>query len=345
MKSIRSKSLNPSLALLLVAFATIALTTVALPAVASAETTLTIATLAPKKSAWDRVFAGMAKEIEEKTNGSVKIKIYAGGVQGDEEVVVQKMKTGQIQGAAITSIGLGKISPNVLVLQIPMLFDNWREVDYVRDQMKDQFEAEFTDKGVVLLGWGDVGFVHVFANEAIRSPADLPKVKMWAWSADPIASQFMREGGASPIPLSVPDVLPNLQTGLIDAFYNSPLATIALRWFTQVKFMSKDPIAVGLGATVVSKEAFDRLNPTEQAVVLAAGKKWHEILRKKVRKDNTKSLQLLEDNGIEVVDFLAGHAAEWRAMAKRTETKLAGKVYSQEMLDQVHRHLAAARGK
>lgn len=306
---------------------------------------LTLATLAPEKSAWYKVFAGWANEIEEKSGGALKLKIYAGGVQGDEEVVVQKMRTGQIHGAAITSIGLGKISPNVLVLQVPMLFDSWKELDYVRKKMSSTFESEFAREGFELIGWGDVGFVHVFSNAPVRMPSDSSKVKMWAWSSDPVASTFMSEAGGSPIPLSVPDVMPGLENGTINAFYNSPLAAIALRWFTKVKYMNSQPIGVGVGATVFSKKAWDSLTPEEQTIVRDASKKWHKILKKKVRKDNRKSLKLLAKKNMTVVELTDAENQAWKDVARRAEKKLTGRVFDKSIIDKVREHLTAYRAK
>ena len=160
--------------------------TLAGPAVG--QTVLKIATLAPENSAWDKVFKRFEKEVETATSGTLDLKVYNGGVQGDEEVVVRKMKSGQLDGAALTAVGLSKIVPNALVLQLPGLFTSYKELDYVRKKMNDELTAEFDKQGYVFLGWGDVGFAYIFSNTPIEKPEDLQKAKMWAWSADPIAS-------------------------------------------------------------------------------------------------------------------------------------------------------------
>ena len=256
---------------------------------AMGQTVLKMATLAPENSAWDKVFKRFEKEVEEATNGTLDLKVYNGGVQGDEEVVVRKMKSGQLDGAAVTAVGLSKIVPNALVLQLPGLFTSYKELDYVRKKMNADLTAEFEKQGYVFLGWGDVGFAYIFSNTPIEKPSDLKKAKMWAWSADPIASVIISEAGGNPIPLAVPDVLPSLQTGAVDAFTTSPLAGIALRWFTKAKYMGAKKVAVGIGASVVSKKSWDKLTPEQQEALRAASLKWHKKLVQKVRKDNKKS--------------------------------------------------------
>jgi len=309
------------------------------------KTTLKIATLAPENSAWDKVFKRYEKEVEEASNGSIDLKVYNGGVQGDEEVVVRKMKSGQLDGAAVTAVGLSKIVPNALVLQLPGLFNSYKELDYVRKQMNDELAAEFDKKGYIFLGWGDVGFAYIFSNTPVEKPEDLKKVKMWAWSSDPIASVIISEAGGNPIPLAVPDVLPSLQTGAINAFTTSPLAGIALRWFTKAKFMGAKKVAVGIGASVITKKAWAKLSPEEQAILQKASTKWHDKLIKKVRKDNKKSLKVLKKQGIKLVKVSDAMSAQWDALAIKVQNKLAGKVYTRAILDKVRNHLKAFRSR
>ena len=313
------------------------------PVTARAQVVIKIATLAPERSAWDKVFRAYKKDLEKETAGRVTLKIYAGGVQGDEAVVVKKMKTGQLGGAAITAVGLGAIYPDVLVLQLPRLFRGYKDLDHTRDALRARFDAEFERRGYVLLGWGDVGLAHLFSNTPIRQPSDLKQVKMWAWTADPIAGSIAKEAGSSPVPLGVPDVLPSLNTGLIDAFYASPLASIALQWFTKAKYMTEKPIALGIGATVVSKAQWDAIPAEDQAIVRRVSNKWHAILVKKVRQDNAKSVGLLERQGIQLVKSSPQDDAAWERLATAVQTDLVGKVYPQSLLDDVKRLAAEAR--
>jgi TRAP-type C4-dicarboxylate transport system substrate-binding protein len=224
-----------------------------------------------------------------------------------------------------------------------MLFENWDELDYVRDRMKAGLEAEMLEREFVLVGWGDVGFAHLFSNEPVVNPSDLGKVKMWSWQSDPIAQQFVRDCGGNPVPLPLPDVMPSLETGLVNAYVNSPLGAIALRWFTKVKYMTKKHNAVAIGATVLSKSAWESLTPDEQKIFREVSDKWSKILTKKVRLDNDKSYELLTSQGISLVEIPESTEAEWRRIATGTADKLADKVYTKATLDEVRRLLAEKR--
>src|SRR5215475_12846988 len=138
----------------------------ALPA-AAAE--IKVATLAPKGSAWAKILEEGAKQTADKTGGRVQIKYFFSGSQGDERDVVRKMKLGQLDGAALTAVGIGLINPNVRVLELPFLFRSDKELDYVRDKMAGEFEKELEGAGYQLLAWGDVGWVHLFSNQQFTS--------------------------------------------------------------------------------------------------------------------------------------------------------------------------------
>src|SRR5215470_3918697 len=123
-----------------------------------------IASLAPDGSAWAKIMQEGGRKMSDRTGGRVTVKYFFSGSQGDERDVVRKMKLGQIDGAALTAVGLGQIKGDVRVLELPFLFKSDKELDYVRGKMAPDFEKQFDDAGYVLLAWGDVGWVHMFTN-------------------------------------------------------------------------------------------------------------------------------------------------------------------------------------
>jgi len=314
----------------------------ALPAMAGAKQ-LKLATLAPADSAWMKLFAGMNREIKQKTGGAVSFRYYPGGASGDEKDVVRKMRINQLHGGALSSIGLGEIQPEVLVLQMPLLFRNYKELDHVRKALATRFDKLLEDRGFVILGWGDVGYTYVFSQVPVRTLEDLKKTKMWAWVDDPIGKKVFELGGINPVPLAVPDVLPSLQTGLINGCYASPLVAIAMQWHTKVKYVANMPLVIGIGATVVSKRELDKLKPEHRRIVRDVAAVWHGKLVTQIRKDNKKAVGTLKGAGIQVVKIGAGERKQWEEMAKRTREVLTGKLFSKELLAEVERELKAYR--
>ena len=306
---------------------------------------LKIASLAPEGSSWMKLFREWGKKIEDRSGGQVKIKFFAGGVAGDERDAVRKMRLGQMQGAAVTGIGLGLIQPEVRVLDLPFLFKNYDELDYVRTTLEADFKKKFEEKGYVFLNWGDVGPVHLFSNIPIKSRDDLRKTKLWAWNDDAIVRKLFAELGITGVPLGVPDVLPSLQTGLIDACYGSPLSTLALQWHSKVKYISSMVIIQSAGATVLTKVSWDKLTPDQQKIVVEESKLLQSRLLKQVREDNDKALAKMKSLGLQVVETPAALVSEFQQQSKTLRASLDGQLYTKEFRQRVEQVLAQKSGK
>ena len=307
------------------------------PSAALAQTEIKLATLAPPGSSWMKIFNRARKEIAKKTGGQVKLKIYGGGSQGDEKVVVEKIRAGQVHAAAITAVGLAEIAPDVLILQAPGLVTDHKVLDKLRAKMKTRFEEAFRQSGFELLGWGDVGVYFFYSAHSISRPKDLKKTRFWVWNADPAAREVAKVAGVSSVPLGVPDVLPSLNTGHIDTFYTSALATLSLQWFTKVKHRIAMPFAMGIGAIVIDKGTLDALPPEHRKVVVDTVGKWARALVKKVRADNKRAITILRQRGITDVDPDPTARAEWNALTRKVQDALAGRVYSMALLDEARR--------
>jgi len=181
------------------------------PAPAQADDTvhtIRIATLAPRGSAWEKAFRAWKNTLEKETNGKLILEFYVGGSQGDERDYIRKMKAGQLDGAAVTTTGLGQIVRPVLVLQLPGVFRSYAAIDKVRDTLDADFRAEFEKAGFSLMGWGDVGRARIFSNKPIVKPSDFKSTHTWAWRDDVIFSSFLEKSGANGERLGVYEVLP-----------------------------------------------------------------------------------------------------------------------------------------
>jgi TRAP-type C4-dicarboxylate transport system substrate-binding protein len=311
--------------------------------VAHAQATFKIATLAPEGSAWMVAFHEWAKNVEEHTGGKIKVKFFAGGTAGDERDAVRKMRLGQLNGAAVTAIGLGLINSEVRVLELPMLIHSYDELDYVRSKLDSDLRKKFEDKGYVLLAWGDVGPVHIFSNTPIKSRADLSQLKLWAWVDDALVKELFHQLGVNGVPLGVPDVLPSLQTGLINACYGSPLSTLALQWYTKVKYMTSMHISQAIGATVITKKEYDKLDPATQKTLMADSHTFEVKVLKTLRAENEKALTSMKQAGLQVVESPPQMVKDFTTEAIAIRPKLEPKVYTHDFRMKVENLLADYR--
>lgn len=306
--------------------------------------TIKFATLAPDGSTWMNVMKEYNQAIIKESGGRLSFKIYAGGVQGDEKDVLRKIKLGQLHSAGITGNGMTSIAPKARILDSPFLFKSYDEVDYIYKTLDKELKQVFEENGFVNLGWAEVGFVYVFTNTPVKSPEDMKGVKMWQWEGDPIADATFKVFGINPIPLSVTDVLTSLQTKLIDGAYTSPLAAIALQWFTRVKYMMTVPLANASGAVVISKKKFDELPDDLQEILVRNGNIYMEKLTKLSREENLKSIETLKKNGIVLIEpTLQNVHQQFDEIGKKVRRLLAGKLFSEDLLNRVETELQSYR--
>lgn len=308
------------------------------------KVTIKFATLAPDGSTWMNVMNEYKTALEEKSGGTINFKIYPGGVQGDEKDVIRKIRINQLQSGGFTGVGLGIIYPEVRILDTPFLFKTTDEVDYISKKFFDRFSKGFEDNGYVLLGWAEVGWVYIYSNEPIHTEEDMKGVKMWMWEGDPISKATFDAFDINPIPLSITDVLTSLQTGLIDGVYTSPLGCVALQWHTKVKYVLDVPLANSNGAVLISKRMFDKLTPEQQTILKEQGRLYFNKLTQLSREDNKKAKKTMFDYGMkktEITDPV--QYAEFEKLGEKARQSLVGKLYDQQLLDDVENALKEYR--
>ncbi|HQU72585.1 MAG: TRAP transporter substrate-binding protein DctP [Calditrichaeota bacterium] len=307
--------------------------------------TIKFATLAPEGSTYLKVMRQLDEEIRAATDGRVKFKIYPGGVQGDEKDVVRKMRINQIHSAGFTGVGLGEILPEERILELPMLFNSYEEVDFVTSQLYDEFAAKFEEKGFVILGWADVGFAYVYSKNPIRTIEDLRKSKIWMWEGDPVAEATFKALNVAATPLALTDVLTSLQTNLVEAVYSPALPTVTLQWHTKVDYMMNLPLANVSGAVLISKKRFEELSAEDQQTLRDLGRQRMKELVLKAREDNDKSVDLMLKNGIKMVEIDPAAVEIFKTAARQAHSDLVGKLYDRALLDRVYGTLKTFREK
>jgi len=280
----------------------LALTFAAPPALAEKTWVLKFATLAPAGTTWVKLLEEWAEQVKTESGGRLVFKIYPGGVQGDEPDVLKKIRFGQLQGGAFTGYGIGQIYSPARVLELPFLFENLDEFDYVRERLMPSIEQGYRDNGYELVGWMEVGFIFFFSREPIATLDDLRKRRIWFWQGDPLSKAFFDAGGLSPVPLSIIDVYTSLSTGMIDTVYAPPLGAIALQWFTKTQYITNVPMANGIGSLVVSRRFYQDLPQDLQKLLKRTGAETGAKLVEATRRDNLEALALMQERGMTMVE-------------------------------------------
>jgi TRAP-type C4-dicarboxylate transport system substrate-binding protein len=287
------------------------------------EYTLKFATLAPPGSTWMNLIDAWGKEVESQSKGRLVFKFYPGGVSGDEPDVLRKIRFGQLHGGAFTGFGIGQIHSPARVLELPFLFRDLGEVDHARAAFSEEFARGFHDAGFEHLGWMEVGFVHFFSKHPVQTLDELKPRRIWLWQGDRMGEAFFKASKLSPVPLSVLDVYTSLSTGLVDTVYSTPLASIAMQWFTQTPYMSAQPMTNAMGVLLVDSRFFDRLPEDLRALLKTSGARAGEALIAATRTDNAKSLDVLKRQGLKLVmNDGKSQEAEFLAIRDRAAAEL-----------------------
>ncbi|MBI5595323.1 MAG: TRAP transporter substrate-binding protein DctP [Elusimicrobia bacterium] len=305
--------------------------------------TIKFATLAPDGTDAMNTMEAIDKEVREKTGGSLKFKFYSGGRQGDEKDMVRKIRVGQLQAGGFTGVGLGEVAPLVRVVDAPWLYRDLAEIDHIYATFDADFRKAFEDSGYILLGWTEVGFIYVFSRNPVAGPEDMKKIKIWVWEGDPIAEAAYAALGVHPIPLSITDVMTSLQTGLIDAVYNSPLYAIALQWHEKTRYIHAQPVANASGAVLISKKAFDALTAQERAVLVEVSGRRLKELNGRIRQGNVAALEQLKKQGLTLVPASPAAVKAYVQAGTQARRALAGRLYPAALLDRVEKSLTAYR--
>lgn len=306
---------------------------------------LRIATLAPSGSPWMEVLDKANAEIKQKTGGRVTLKYFEGGQQGDEKDFVRKIKLGQLDGAAVTSIGLAMIDESIRVLELPMMFNSPEEVDYVADKMWPHFQEKFAKKGFKLQDRGEVGWIYFMSKSKVESLKDLKGQKLWMWGDDQLVGAMFKKLALNGVPLGVPEVDAALTSGKIEACYGSPVAAVALQWYSKVKYMTSMPMSFAIGATVVSLDSLKKISAEDQKTVEEVSKANAKKLRKVIRKANEDAKATMTRKGITVVQTPVAMVDEFTKQAHDAWTELTGKIYSKDELDMVIKYRDEYRAK
>jgi TRAP-type C4-dicarboxylate transport system substrate-binding protein len=312
---------------------------------AESSVTIKLATLAPEGSSWIKSINALNSEVKKKTENKVQFRIYPGSVLGDETDMLRKMKIGQIQAAAITAGGLAVLFREIDVLQIPFLFQNYEEVDTVLTKMDSFFRKGFEDNGYILLGWSEAGFVYLMSTVPVSSVADLQKAKAWSWEESPLSKAIFDEAKVSAIPLSIPDVLVGLQTGLVNVVYAPPTGAISLQWFTKVKYLTDVPLLYLAGAIVVRKETFQQISPSDQSSIIEISQRHLNQLKTVTRKEDQEAIQVMIKQGTKIITPSKDQIDEFKRLSNQAISRLGSQSFSKKVLNEVLSILEGNRRK
>ena len=300
---------------------------------AAAPTVVKMATLVPEGSVWDKALKEMGAQWKDASGGAVELRIYAGGVAGDEADVVRKMRVGQLHAAALSVNGLIAIDKSFEIFQIPFFFASWEELYYVLDKLQPELVKRLEAKGYVFLQWGHGGWVHLFSRQPVKSLADLQKQKIFTWAGNDMMVELWRKGQFQPVALAATDILTGLQTGMVDVIPTPPLAALTLQWFRTTPNMLGEGLAPLVGATVISQKTWNSLTPEVRAKLLELAKTTDARLAQEIPQQDKQAIEQMKQRGLTVTAIDAAGKAAWQKAADDMATGVRATVGDKALLD------------
>ncbi len=302
---------------------------------AAAEEThqIRIATLAPRQSSLGDIYQTFKVGMKKATNGAVNVKMYYGGIAGDEITVVRKMRVGQLDGALITSTGLSALVRQVLVMEAPGLIRSYPELDAVREDLAPQFEALFEKAGYKLVAWGDAGKTRIFSTSKIFGPSDLQNVRPWVWKDSATMKAFIKAAGANGVLLNLPEVYSGLQTGIIDTIIASSVGVLAFQWHTKLKTMAKQAGGIVTGAFVIRLDHLKTLPQEARDYLDEVSGETEDRLRVEGRKIDDEAAVMLSKK-LKVINLFRAQR-QWEEVQFTARESLVGRMYSRALLTRV----------
>jgi TRAP-type C4-dicarboxylate transport system substrate-binding protein len=306
------------------------------PRDASADKTFRIATIAPRNSSWGKVYDTWQKALTKKTDGKLDLQIYFGGIQGNEDAMVSKIKTGQLDGATITATGLSLLYKNVLVLQIPGVLTSWEKLDRVRKDIQPDLDAGIKAAGFDIVGWGDVGLVRQFSKGfEIHRPADVKGKRPAVWRNEPTGpALYAAIGSVVPVPVDAMEMLPALRSGSVDLIAAPSLAAEQLQWVPYLDHVNDEVIVCAVGALIFKAGVLESRPADLKAM-------WDE-LQKRVSASQQGRIRKLDEDAygrlskkMTVVHLTQSERDEWEKLLRKVVTNLSRGTYDKALVNRI----------
>lgn len=305
---------------------------------AQAPILIRMATLVPDGSSWHLILKEAADKWKQVSGGRVSVRLFPGGVAGDDPDVVRKMRLGTLNAGVLTSVGVAEIDKSVYAMGIPLMYDSYDEVYWVHEKMRPKLEASLEAKGFVVLNWADGGWVHFFTKKPVAVPDDLRKLKLFTWAGDAEAVEVWRSAGFNPVPLPSTEIATALQTGLVEALGAPPQIAVISQFFNQAKYMTDLRWQLLQGATIITKAAWEKIPADVRPELLRVSREAGARLQKEIREAEAKDVEAMKKRGLTVVPVSAAQGAQWQKLTESIYPRIKGKVVPAEAFDEAMRY-------
>jgi len=255
------------------------------------------------------------------------------------------MRINQIQGAAMSGSGLGKIDSDWLVFQLPFLARTDEELDYLFEKLRPELEKRMEAKGFTFLALTHNGWLRFFSKERIVYPADMRRMKFFVLEGSPEVDQAWKEMGFHIVPLPANDAFAALQSGMVDVFSASPLTGAAFQWFALAPNMTDfhwTPLTAGL---VISNRAWQRIPAALRPRLKEATQRALKDMEDEVMAVEDQAIEIMKQNGLVINHVPPDALRKWEELVDTGFRILIGSTISRDLYEQAQTIVAEYRSR
>ncbi|MBW1988104.1 MAG: TRAP transporter substrate-binding protein DctP [Deltaproteobacteria bacterium] len=281
--------------------------------------------------------------IDEATEGELSVKVFWGGSVGDDEKAIQRMEQGVLDGAGLAGQGATILCPPFAVVELPFLFNDYEEVDYIREKMADTFDRLMAEKGYALLSWNDQDFDQVYSSAwPLPSLDQFARATFITWYG-PLEKELLKILGAHTIEADVPEVSAAIRGGRADSAIGPALWVVGAQMYSTIKYINPMKIRYSPALIVVTLDSWKKLPEKYRRRILGGRIELNAKYCDEIRADNEKSIQAMVQYGLEVVHPSPEELSAIRKKAVTVWDQMVGTLYSRETLNEVLDHLEQYR--
>ena len=303
-----------------------------------------MAAIAPDGTGWAREVRAFARDVEAETDGEVRIKWYMGGIAGNEVEVIDRIKRGQVDGAASAGPLCAKVSPSWRVFAIVGLFQSRDELHYVQQALRPRLADEFRRSGFEPLAFGSLGPHVILSSRRVTTLAEARKQKLFIWDLDDVGVAMSRAMGLDVVPLPLEQAARAYDDHRLDGFISIPSATLGFQWYTRAHFMLNLQLEFVTGCIAITSRAYDRLPAEDQRALLGAAAKLAERIDVVTRAQDDQLLGgIFERQGVVPQAASEQLRAEFLTAARAARDQLGERLAPVELIQKVLALLADYR--
>jgi TRAP-type C4-dicarboxylate transport system substrate-binding protein len=307
--------------------------------------TIKLASMVPENTPWGAKLNQMSREWSQITSGEVELIVYHNAVAGEEADVVRKLRLNQIQGAVLTSFGFNAISPEILTLSCPFLIRDEGELDVILENLKPELEKKIDEKGFFTLAWSKAGWVRVFAKTPVTLPSDLKKLKTATNPNEPEMEQALKTIGYPVIPVNNSEIIVALNSGRIDAVYQSPVIVASMQFFGITKYMTSINIAPVMGGIVLNRVAWRAIPDRYKPRIIESAKRIEREMNGEIQRLEKEAISTMTKYGLVTQQLTPEQNRAWYDDVERSYPAMLGTTLDRNIFEKIDVILKAHRGK